>query len=150
MPHEAFEFVYSVLEREDFRVLNTDSSRLTRGELVLRTLWEMETQVFNGGFDQYFWNPSGEGVPILRDALIAVQATEVLWIVDRALAVVPAEIDWKDHQSRRAVIEGLDDRAQGVLDSLDDEYYAQGDRLMELLEDFILANISEFDVGTIQ
>ena len=49
-------------------------------------VWLLEAEVFNGGFNQYFWNVSPELVEGTQDALLQIGATEVLELFRHALS----------------------------------------------------------------
>jgi hypothetical protein len=144
---ESFDFIYDLLERRAFHILLTDFVQLTPAEQVLYVIWVLDGEVKNGGFDQYLWNPSGRTVPHLTRALTAVGAGDVLSIAQRALAIVPADIEWSDDVSRTRGIDSLSDAARTALGHLDFEYYEQGEGLLDLLKAYVLANSDDFDVG---
>ena len=54
-------------------------------ERIFRAVWELEAQVNNGGFHQYFWNSSGSLVPDVVNALRAIGAAQMASVVERAI-----------------------------------------------------------------
>ncbi len=97
--------------------------QLTPGQRAVYSLTWTEREVCNGGFHQYFWNPTG-GL-----ARVAVEGARLLGIDRYAdLIVRAAEIglgtteplSWS---ARRERLDRLSSAAEGELDALGDEFY---------------------------
>jgi len=60
---------------------NVPYDGLGSAEQVFRSIWELEAEVNNGGFPQYFENSSGRIAPYAEAALRAIAATRAADIV---------------------------------------------------------------------
>ena len=59
-------------ENPNVRFWRIDPAELSRSERTFLAIWELESQVNNGGFFQFFSNTSGAVVPYVVDARDAV------------------------------------------------------------------------------
>jgi len=111
---------------------------------VFSAIWELESQVNNGGFGQYFQSAEGHTANFASIALRLISAARCADIVTRAIAAVSTETLPEDQESREQLIEGLDSEAQNVLESLDQEFIAYPDNLTELLFEYIRSHPETF------
>ena len=107
--------------------------KLSVPERVFVSVWELEAEVNNGGFQQYFLNGSGRIAPHAVAALRAVRAEAMAKIVERAFLAVDQDIPWLNDVERRSRLSGLTPGAADALDRLDREFYAYPDNLTALL-----------------
>lgn len=138
----AFLIELSTCQRTDFGVRNfADQSEPQR---VFTAIWELEGEVNNGGFHQYFLNSAGETANFVPQALRRIGARSAAEIAERALRVVSSEPLPEDQDARQAMLEGLNEEAIDRLEALDAEFYAYPDDLTELLFEFVRAHPQEF------
>lgn len=102
-------------------------------ERVFRAVWEMESEVDNGGFRQYFWNSTGETAFAAVSALREIGARKTSEIVVRALSVFPGGAPDRNEEARKSQVDGLSEEADAVLEALDQEFMAYPDDLTDLL-----------------
>jgi len=76
----------ALADRLQPRWFEVPKAALSPAGQVFRSVWELEAEVNNGGFDQYFFNSSGEGAPFVTDALRAIGAHAAADIAARAIA----------------------------------------------------------------
>jgi hypothetical protein len=101
-------------------------------------IWELESEVNNGGFHQYFYNSSGALAPNVVSALKTLGAEDTVDIVQRALnAVGNAITSWSDDAARQASINRLSSAARQTLENLDQEYYQCPEDLTPLLYKYV-------------
>lgn len=122
------------------RVHKTDAGfkGLSPDEKLYFAVGVLEGEVYNGGFDQFFWNSSGG---YLRDAvsgleiLGAYQALDLLLKAKQvAFSVEPPPEDW---EKRRILLRSREDKARdAALDALDKAYWKDPDKLSERLTRF--------------
>jgi hypothetical protein len=74
---------------------------LSRGFQVVYMTWIVEAEVLNGGFNQYFWNSSGEFADLTPAALREIGATEAAPIMQNALKIAHSG-DARDGQIARS------------------------------------------------
>ena len=114
-----------------------DYEALPEPKRVFRAIWELEAQVNNGGFHQYFWNASAWTVPGIWDALQAIGATATAAIVNDAITAVGRSLDWRDDEARREKLAALPATVQRELESLDQAFFRYPNDLTTLLYRYV-------------
>jgi hypothetical protein len=125
------------------RCWRVDYEKLSVPERIFQTVWELEAEVNNGGFERYFSNSSGRLAPFAAAALQAIGAARMAAIVDEAIAVVGREISWADDRERQERVLGLSDADREKLSALDGRFFAYPDSLTALLYAYVLAHRDE-------
>ena len=110
---------------------------LSEPERVFVSVWELEAEVTNGGFQHYFSNTSGRIAPYVVDALRAIRAETMAKIAERALLTVDQDIPWMNDVERRRRLRALPPGAVEMLGRLDREFYAYPDDLTLLLYEYV-------------
>src|SRR5688572_28591093 len=90
-----------------FRASQTGWHGLSSAEQVFLSVWELEAEVNNGGFNQYFFNSTGDRARGAPAALRSIGASNAAAIVDRALASFAQRFP-EDRDARQAVLEEID------------------------------------------
>jgi hypothetical protein len=110
-----------------------DYRRLSAAE---RYIWDVSwliTEVNNGGFEQYFFNGTGDHALAALEALKAIGADETSQLLQRACSVFatgfPQSVDQRRLELRRINPNGR----IAVLDELDDEFFERTENLYQLL-----------------
>jgi Domain of unknown function (DUF4375) len=106
---------------------------LPRVEQALIAIWELEQEVYNGGFMQYFQNSSGNRVPFICEILRGVGANKVASVVERAIALAGPGIPWDDELRRYAMLNTLSHENKSTLSRMSHEFYEQLDDLNLML-----------------
>jgi hypothetical protein len=135
MDKNAFLIELSESDRTDFG--RVDFNDQSEEQQVFSSIWELESQVNNGGFAQYFQSADGHTANFAPTALRAIGAVKCAEIVGRALAVVAADGLPDSHSAREELIEALDAPAQAALEALDQEFLAYPDNLTDLLFEYV-------------
>jgi hypothetical protein len=128
------------------RFWRLDYDALSLPKRVFRAIWELESEVNNGGFHQYFSNSSGSLVPNVVDALRAIGAVAMAGIVGCAIEAVGPSVSWSDDSARQASLGDLSPEAMEKLDELDQAFYAYPDDLTALLYRFVSKHRDEVGV----
>ena len=115
-------------------------SSLTQPELYFRSTWELEGDVNNGGFCQYFYNSSGDTAFIVLEALDAIDAHQCAAIVKRALSVFPSGLVPQDRGHREILLDRLPEAVLEPLEGLDQEFFVYPDNLTVLLHRYVTEN----------
>jgi len=131
------DLVFPRWERDGF-------DELTSAERVAYCVDALEREVNNGGFQQFFWNSSGDTAAETLGALEAIGAAAAAGILRRALAVFPTARPPVAREARIALLEELPAQATATWSTLDDEFYAYPDDLAALLRQFVLAHREGF------
>ncbi len=130
---------------EKGRFWNVAFEDLSSSEQVFLAIWDLESEVNNGGFEQYYCNSSGDTAFAVLSALEQIGAQAVAKIVSRANSAFPSELPPRNRCERQQLIEEFDSRVQDMLDSLDEEFFGYPDNLTDLLFEFVKLNSSEIE-----
>lgn len=114
-----------------------DYDVLPEPKRVFRSVWELEAQVNNGGFYQYFWNASASGVPGIIYALQAIGADATAAVVNDAIAAVGSDLPWLDDDARRSRLAAVSPAARQQLEALDQAFYRYPNDLTRLLYQYV-------------
>ena len=134
------EWLVSLSESDAARFWTTPFTELTEAERTFVTIWTLEADVNNGGFDQYYVNSSGDHARDAPRALRAVGAHATGRIVEEANAVFGADGPPPDRDSRLAALEGLGPEARGRWSELDERFFEYPDDLTGCLYAYVRAN----------
>jgi len=111
---------------------------------VFSALWEVEAEVNNGGFSQYFVNSSAESADFVVDALRMIGAPKTADICQRAIAAAfPTGLPQSVDAIRSAAADFSDDVLE-KLEPLDQEFFAYPHNLTELLFIYVSQHPEEF------
>lgn len=110
-------------------------TQLSRQERIVLAVWQLEAEVNNGGFDQYFHNSAGERAPFAIEALLEIGAPNCAAVVGRATQLVLGEArDWS--AARNAFVDASPDIGD-ALEPVDQEFYLYPDDLEALLRAYV-------------
>jgi hypothetical protein len=124
-------------EDRDVGFWAADYEALAEPKRVFRAIWELEAQVNNGGFHQYFWNTSAWTVPGIWDALQAIGATATAAIVNDAIVAVGRNLPWRHDEARREKLAALPAAVRQELESLDQAFFRYPNDLTTLLYRYV-------------
>jgi hypothetical protein len=144
--HEMNRRLIDLSESPNSRFWRIDYGELSPPERVFRAIWELEAEVNNGGFHQYFSNSTGSLVPYAADALRAIGATTMSGIVEQAVESVGHDIAWSDDAARKAALAALAPGAVAKLGECDQAFFAYPDDLTALLYKFVSEHREEIKV----
>jgi hypothetical protein len=130
----------ALAESDAARFWKVDYDRLTIAERTFLCVWELESEVNNGGFVQYYENLSGGRATEAPAALEQIGASKVAAIVRSANALFQAGRPDADQESRTAQLEAMSDNAAGELEAFDEQFFDYHDDLTELLYEYVSAN----------
>jgi hypothetical protein len=118
--------------------------KLTRQEKTIEYIEELEREVNNGGFSQFFFNTSGNYTNGVIQALKDVGSTKFLKIVESAISQFPNSEVPKDRQQRQVLLANIEIKANPVWDKLNNEFYKYEEDLYGLMLAYIQNNIGKF------
>ena len=127
-------------DRTDFG--RVDFAKQSDAQKTFSAIWELESQVNNGGFDQYFRNSDSDIIAHAPIALREIGATACAAIVDSAIQVIVPIPD--DSDARGHALDAAGEDGEALLEELDSKFYAYADNLTELLFAFVASNLNEF------
>ncbi len=114
------------------RLLGPSSNSSMAPQVVLRLIEELEAEVNNGGFDQFFFNAAGDHAEATIRALKTVGALEMADIVRRACARFPGGMPPANRNARQARLELLSPDS-GAFEQEDADFLAYPDDLASLV-----------------
>lgn len=138
-------FVIAVNEQICHKCCNGERmERLSKEERIFYVVQQLEIEVNNGGFSQFFFNSSGDFANELYDAFMAVGAAKTAEICKRATEAFGKPMP-SDRTKRAAFLDDCrSEGAEAILSNCDDEFYKYEEDLLELNYDFILNNKGSF------
>ena len=143
MDKNAFLIHLSESKRTD--VGKVDFEQQDEVQRVFSAIWRLESEVNNGGFDQYFLNTDSVIIEHAPKTLGAIGAKSCARIVEH-IHRVAAPLSRTRLQGRAvtAALDALSDEARQQLESLDSEFFKCPDNLTELLFDFVSRHSETF------
>ena len=131
---------------KNYRVEYETVKRLSEGRQAIYSIWKLEGEVNNGGFNQFYYNPSGKYANDVLDGLKLIGAEKFEKLVRRANNVYDKE---KANISRAqdGTLEGFSESYKNnPLNGLDNEFYDlyEEEDITRIQIDFIRKNKQEF------
>jgi hypothetical protein len=117
---------------------------LTPGERVAFHVDELEREINNGGFAQFFGNASGAHVPETIAALEEIGARRMAALVREALAHFPGGVPPADQAERGTALDGVADDVRAAWTDLDDRFCAYPDDLTALMRRYVEGHRGQF------
>ena len=99
-------------------------NRFTEAQKDFHYIQELEREINNGGFNQYFFNSSGNYAHETLIALKAIGANNTAKMLQNAINEFPDHLVPKDWEKRQKIVTRIEAKANPVWDKLDDEYFA--------------------------
>lgn len=124
--------------------INGKPEQLSTEQINFHLIEELEMEVNNGGFSQYFYNSGGDYAHETLDALMAIKAFETHKLLQAAINEFPAQKVPKDRLKRQKMLVKIEDKASTIWDMLDNKYYKSTDNLDLLKMIYINANRAKF------
>lgn len=117
---------------------------LSEAEQTVYCLDALEREINNGGFDQFFFNSSGDTALETIAALERLGAKHTAGLVRRAVAVFPGKQPAAERDARQSQMEALPDSARELWSQLDGAFYEYQDNLTALERAYVQAHRGEF------
>lgn len=117
---------------------------LSEQERVFYVVQQLEAEVNNGGFSQFFFNSSGDFSNELYDAFMAIGAVKTANICKKAVDAFSCPLP-SDREEREVFLDNhLNGQADAILAECDAEFYKYEDDLLDLNYRFIVDNRVSF------
>jgi hypothetical protein len=120
-------------------IWQTPSAEITEAERVFICVWQLEAEVNNGGFAQYYTNSSGDLAADAPAALEAIGAPYTASIVSEANAVFPDG----PPRDREARDDAFDSISEDAFEEFDNRFLAYEEDLSSLLYAYVQTHRSE-------
>lgn len=136
----------SVKQPDDFKKEYETVMSWNKSRQAIYMIWVLEAEVNNGGYNQFYFNSSGQFYKHLPEALRLVGAIKFADLTERANNIFEKEND-KITRHQDGTIEGFSKSYEdNPLNDLDTEFYAlyQTENLQQIQVDYIRKNKKEF------
>ena len=117
---------------------------LSPGERVFLYVWNLEAEVNNGGFEQFYLNSAGDNAIDTPAALREIGAPAAAAIAEAANSVFSPPGPPSDRDARTAALQRLGTPATDALNALDARFHEYPDNLAALLTSFVERNREQF------
>ena len=119
-------------------------SELTETEKIIRAVEDLEMEVNNGGFHQYFYNSAGDHWQDCLVGLEKVGASKTGLLFKSALSIFNEASPPEDRLQRQEVAGKLKKEKFEFLDQLDQKFYKYEDNLTALLFKYVEKHREDF------
>lgn len=117
---------------------------LSQQEKLFVCVWGLEGEVNNGGFDQYYFNSSGDHSLDVEASLKAIGANHTADLVRQGNALFGAAGPSAERFVRQKQLDALDDEKIKKMNEIEEEFFKYKDKLSELLEMYVSKNAEAF------
>ena len=124
--------------------LRRGNDSLSETERQFLGVYQLHTNVNNGGFYCYFTNSSGDLAAEALAGLERIGALHVRSLLSRACSIFPNGIVPKTQVEREVFLQDRSSDWKDLLESLNDEFYASNDKLSNLAVTFASEHIDDF------
>ena len=121
-----------------------DYGKLTEPQKLFYFNQNLEREINNGGFNQYFCNSSGDNAHETILSLKAIGADKTANILQKAIDQFPDKKVPKDRDERTEIVEQIEELADEVWEELDQKFFTYEDDLNTLNIEFIRKNKDKF------
>jgi len=104
----------------------------------------LEREVNNGGFNQYFYNSSGDFAHETIKSLKIIRADKTADKLQKAIDQFPDKTVPKDRIKRQVVLEKIEETANEIWEELDQKFFVYEDDLNTLNIEYIRQNKNNF------
>jgi hypothetical protein len=118
--------------------------RLTEPQKNFYFNQNLEREINNGGFNQYFFNSSGDFTYETITSLRTIGANKTADILQQAIDQFPDSKVPKDRAKRQEILEQIEDAANEIWEQLDLAFYKYEDNLYDLNIEYIKQNRNLF------
>lgn len=118
--------------------------KLTEPEKTFYFIQNLEREVNNGGFNQYFYNSSGDFAHQTIISLRQINAIKTVDILQLAIDQFPNSTVPQDRSERQNILEQIEEKANEIWGQLDERFFKYEDNLYDLNIVFIKQNRSSF------
>jgi Domain of unknown function (DUF4375) len=134
----------SLSESDKTKVGKQEFATQSTSQQVFSAIWDVESQVNNGGFSQYFLNSSCETAAFVAEALDTIGAPRTADICRRAIAIAfPTGLP-SNYDAISKAAASFSDETLEQLELLDSEFFAYPHNLIDLLFAYVLKHPEEF------
>ena len=119
-------------------------NRLTEPQKIFLFVENLEREVNNGGFHQFFFNSSGDYAHETVKALETIGAFKTAKIVDESITPWPDKKVPTDREVRQELLEEIEKIGNPVWEKCDTQFFKYDDKIGTLLLEFVKKNKPAF------
>jgi hypothetical protein len=138
------EFVMALFGSIVHKMAQDEGRTLNASESAIVYVRQLEAEVSNGGFDQYFFNSSGDHAAEALAGLELIGARQTAAIARRAIAFFGEGGPSRDREARWKQMDEWSESQKASLNALDDEFYEYPDPIADLAMEYCLAHRDDF------
>ncbi|HEY7089451.1 MAG TPA: DUF4375 domain-containing protein, partial [Tepidisphaeraceae bacterium] len=141
---DAYDYVARrVFERDEQGQVHDRFENLTHPQQVYWVCFEVDAQVCNGGFEQFFFNPSGRYSRMAPQALVEVGATKCASLMLKALEFLGPD---RVEAAEKVYLNITEPEVRSRLSELDSQYYDKmhAEPVLELLKYYAARHAEHF------
>ena len=127
----------SVIELDEFISGLPIDAEMTEPQKLFNYNQELEREVNNGGFSQFFLNSSGDNAHETVLSLKAIGADKTAELLQKAIDQFPSKTVSKDRDKRTEIVEEIEETAEEVWNDLDQKFYEYEDDLNTLNIEYV-------------
>lgn len=138
---------YISTKATDYQTILSDVSNLSAGFQMMYSTWVLEGQVNNGGFNQFFFNSSGQFADMALRSLNLIGASDYYQILRRAIEIHELEkknLMLQDLYKQGSLKAFSESYKLTHLGECDDAFYQLNDHLSELRINYIRSHPEDF------
>ncbi len=110
---------------------------LTDADKTFNYVYWLETEVNNGGFNQYFFNSAGDYAQDTVKALQDIGANYTAELLQQAISIFSEKTPSPDRYKRQEQLEKIGEEGEIFLSELDQKFYVYTDPIGALLVDYV-------------
>lgn len=118
--------------------------KLTQPEKVFICVWGLDGEVNNGGFDQYYFNSSGDHALDVVASLKAIDARRTANLLRQANALFGKAGPPPNCFARQRQLDELGDAKKKTMKEIEEIFFKDEDKLEQLLEAYICKHADDF------
>jgi hypothetical protein len=118
--------------------------RLNEAQMVFFFNQNLEREINNGGFNQYFRNSSGDFANKTINSLEAIKAITTVEILRKAINQFPNNNVPTERKDRSELVDQIEEKANPIWEQLDQKFFEYADNLNALNIDFIRLHKDKF------
>src|SRR5690554_784754 len=127
----------STISFVNFVTMGESLDKLTEQQKIFFFNQNLEREINNGGFNQYFINSSGDNSHETILSLKSIGADKTATILQKAIEQFPDKAVPKDRDERIEVVEQIEEIADEIWSELDEKFYEYEDDLNSLNIEYI-------------
>ncbi len=105
----------------------------------------LENEVYNGGFNQYFWNSSGSIAHVARDGYKKIGLPKIVELVENAMAIVEDKKDVIAKYAKEGTTQAFSDSyKEELFEKCDQEFYKIAGDIVAKRATYIRSNLADF------